>query len=69
MLSFLSVAADLNLFEKEIGWKGEAGGNIRPMKVTVLHVTAMHLPPAFISPLTNSGPPQFSHLWRAGIAK
>ena len=40
-LGVLSMAADLNLLEEEIGWKGEVGGNIRPLKATVLPVMAM----------------------------
>ena len=36
---------DLNLFKEEISWKGEVGGNVRPLKATVLWVTVMHLPP------------------------
>ena len=39
------MAADLNLFKEEIGWKGEAEGNIRPLKATVLRVAMMRLPP------------------------
>ena len=37
--------ADLNLFKEEISWKGEAGGNVRPLKAMVLWVTTMHPPP------------------------
>ena len=44
-LSVPSIVADLNLFEEEIGWKGEKGGNVRPVKATVLWAVVMHLPP------------------------
>ena len=36
---------DLNPFEKEISWKGQVGGNVRPVKATVLQVAALHQPP------------------------
>ena len=39
------MAVDLNLFKEEISWKGEAGGKVRPLKATVIWVTAMRLPP------------------------
>ena len=39
------MAADLDLFKEEISWKGEAGGNVRPLKATVVQVTVMCLPP------------------------
>ena len=45
LLGILSTVVDLNLFEEEIGWKGEVGGNVRPVKATVLWVMAMHPPP------------------------
>ena len=45
LLSVPSTAVDLDLFEKEIGWKGEAGGDVRPLKATVLWVTVMYPPP------------------------
>ena len=31
-----STAMDLNLLEEEIGWKGQVGGNVRPLKAMVL---------------------------------
>ena len=40
-LRVLSMAADLNLFKEEIGWKREVGGNVRPLKAMVIWVTAM----------------------------
>ena len=39
------MVADLNLFKEEIGWKGEVGGDTKPVKATVLWVAAMHPPP------------------------
>ena len=39
------MAADLNIFKEEISWKGELGGNVRPLKATVLRIAAMHPPP------------------------
>ena len=39
------MVVDLNIFEEEIGWKGEVGGDIRPVKAMVLWVVAMHLLP------------------------
>ena len=45
LLRVPSMAADLNLFKEEIGWKGEAGGNVRPLKAMVIWVIAMHPPP------------------------
>ena len=44
LLRVLSAAADLNLFKEEISWKGEAGGNIRPLKATIIWVAVMHPP-------------------------
>ena len=41
-LGVLSTVVDLNLFEVEIGWKGELGGNIRPVKATVLQIMAIY---------------------------
>ena len=40
-----NMAADLNLLKEEIGWKGEVGGKVRPLKAMVIWVTAMRLPP------------------------
>ena len=36
-----SMVADLNLFKEEISWKGEVGGNIRPLKAMVIWVMVM----------------------------
>ena len=50
---------DLNLFKKEISWKGEVGGNVRPLKATAIWVTAMRpLPHPHHSP---------NQLWAAMI--
>ena len=40
-----SMAADLNLFKEEIGWKGEMGGKVRLLKGTVIWVVVMCPPP------------------------
>ena len=39
------MVADLNLFKEEIGWKGEVGGKVRPLKAMVIRVAAMRPPP------------------------
>ena len=39
------MAVDCNLFKEEIGWKGKVGGKVRPLKATVIRVTAMRPPP------------------------
>ena len=44
-LGVLSTGVDLNLFEEEISWKGESGGNVRPVKAIVLRVIAMRPTP------------------------
>ena len=45
LLGVQSMALDVNLLEEEIGWKGEAGGDIRPVKTMVLQVVVMCSPP------------------------
>ena len=44
LLGIPSAAEDLNLLEKEISWKGEVGGSIKPLKAMVLQGTVMHPP-------------------------
>ena len=36
-----STVMEFNPLEEEISWKGEAGGDVRPVKATVLQVTVM----------------------------
>ena len=43
MLSIPIVAMDVNLLEEEMGWKRVAGGNVRPVKATVLQVMTMYM--------------------------
>ena len=45
VLSILSIAVDVHLFEVEVGWEGLAGWDIRPVNAVVLWV-AVVCPPA-----------------------
>ena len=44
LLGFPSTAVDVNLLGEEIAWEGEAGGDLRPVKATVLRVRVMYIP-------------------------
>ena len=45
LLGIPIVVADFNLLEEEIAWKEEAGGDVRPVKATVLRVMVMCMLP------------------------
>ena len=63
------MVSDLNLLEEEISWKGEAGGNVRPLKAMVLWFTMMHPPPHLYHSPNQLWATTVGHLWRGGTAK